>query len=250
MKNGLTLFCLTWALLLLASAFPRLASARGGEPIATAVSSAARPLTVPKLDAEIRIDGVGDDPAWSNAAALDHFKLYWNSETPQKTELRLFHNGRDLCFLYSVSDDDIIRETMIDEEMDIADEDRVEFGFSPEDVSLPYYFFEIDSIGRVLDYESRYYRYFDETWDSDGLEVFGRPGDGGYVVEGKFALDELRRLSVLNSDGTMRAGFFRGDYFTASDPEKNHVWISWIYSQTESPDFHIRSAFGKIRLAP
>ncbi len=220
------------------------------DPIITAVTSAAHPLSIKKIDAEITVNGIEDEAVWKDATCLTDFRLYWNPEAPQPTELRLFHNGTDLCFLYKVTDSDIIRATMINEEMDIADEDRIEFGFSPEDPTLPYYFFEIDSMGRVLDYASRYYRYFDDTWDCAGLETLGRDTPDGYLVEGKFSLQSLREMGALRPDGKMLAGFFRGDYFTHPDPELNHVWISWIYSQTKEPDFHIRSAFGTVELEP
>ena len=200
------------------------------------------------MDADIQINGEGCEEAWKSALVLNHFKPYWNPQDPQKTELRLFSNGKALCFLYTVEDSEVVRRSVINEEMDIADEDRVVFGFSPEDHLAPYYFFEIDSKGRVLDYEAKYYRHFDESWDCDGLEVFAKDTDHGYTVEGKFPLDSLRTMNVLRPDGTLLAGFFRGDYVKDGDDDSNHVWISWIYPQTKDPDLHIRSAFGTLRI--
>lgn len=226
------------------------AQLRAETPIVTAESTKADPLTVPYRAETITIDGQGTDSVWKDVPALTHFKYYWNPETPPKTELRLFYNDTDLCFLYTVEDSDVVCHPMISEEMDIADEDRIEFGLSPEDPLAPYYFFEIDSMGRVLDYESRYYRHFDDTWDFDGLQVLGRRTETGYQVEGTFSLQGLRDLGVIRPDGKFLAGFFRGEYISLNDDDKNHKWISWVYSETAHADFHIHSAFGTVQLEP
>ena len=146
--------------------------AAGAQPkITTAASSAKAPLLIPYRPGGIRIDGQGTDEVWKQIPPLTSFRYYWDPEEPPRTELRLFHDGENLYFLYTVEDPDILRHPVIGEEMEIASEDRIEFGFSPEDPAVPYYFFEIDSAGRVLDYESRFYRQFDPQWDSLSLEV-------------------------------------------------------------------------------
>ena len=223
--------------------------AAGAQPkITTAASSAKAPLLIPYRPGGIRIDGQGTDEVWKQIPPLTSFRYYWDPEEPPRTELRLFHDDENLYFLYTVEDPDILRHPVIGEEMEIASEDRIEFGFSPEDPAVPYYFFEIDSAGRVLDYESRFYRQFDPEWDSLSLEVIGRTTENGYEVEGKFSLAELRDLGVLRPDGKMLLGCFRGEYENGKDPEENHKWISWVYPQTAQPDFHIHSAFGTAQL--
>ncbi len=218
--------------------------------VLTAGASAADPLQIPYFNDSADIDGRDLDEVWKQIPPLTSFHYYWNDEEPPKTELRLFCSDTDLFFLYTVEDDDLVCAPIINEEMDIAEEDRIEFGFSPEDPAAPYYFFEIDSRGRVLDYESRYYRHFDPDWDSSSLEVFGRQTETGYEVEGKFSLQELRDLGVLRPDGKMLIGCFRGEYVNGKPKDENYKWISWIYPQTAQPDFHIRSAFGTAQLEP
>ena len=216
--------------------------------VLTAEATALNPLKIPFVDCEAEIDGRGLEEVWKQIPPLTAFHYYWDSEEPPKTELRLFHNGVYLFFLYTVEDSDIVCSRVINEEMDIAKEDRIEFGMRPEDSTVPYYFFEIDPQGRVLDYETRAYRHFDPSWDSNSLEVLGRPTEAGYEVEGKFALRELRDLDVLTSDGKMRLGCFRGEYVSDRPDDENYKWISWVHPQTAVPDFHVRSAFGVVRL--
>ncbi|MBO7726140.1 MAG: carbohydrate-binding family 9-like protein [Thermoguttaceae bacterium] len=224
------------------------ASAPVSAQVLTSEATALNPLVIPYVDCRADLDGQMLEEVWKQIPPLTAFRYYWDDEEPPKTELRLFHNGVDLYFLYTVEDHDVVSRRIINEEMDIADEDRIEFGMSPEDSTAPYYFFEIDTRGRVLDYETRYYRHFDPTWDSNSLEVFGRTTETGYEVEGKFSLEELRALGVLTSEGKMRLGCFRGEYASDAPTDVNYKWISWIHPQTAVPDFHVRSAFGTARL--
>lgn len=242
MKQKLRTILIPALLALIAAAAPARAQ------VLTAEATARNPLVIPYVDCSAEIDARALEDVWKQIPPLTEFRYYWDSEEPPKTELRLFHNGTDLYFLYTVEDDDVVCRRVINEEMDIADEDRVEFGLSPEDSTAPYYFFEIDPLGRVLDYETRYYRHFDPAWDSLSLEVLGRTTETGYEVEGKFSLRELRDLDVLTSDGKMRLGCFRGEYVSDKPSDENYKWISWIHPQTAVPDFHIRSAFGVARL--
>ncbi|MBO7708363.1 MAG: carbohydrate-binding family 9-like protein [Thermoguttaceae bacterium] len=242
MKQILRTLPIPFVLVLIAAAAP--ASAQ----VLTAEATARSPLRIPYVDCRADIDGRALEEVWKQIPPLTAFHYYWDEEPAPKTELRLFHNGDDLYFLYTVEDDDVVSARVISEEMDIAEEDRIEFGMSPEDSTAPYYFFEIDSQGRVLDYETRYYRRFDPEWDSDSLEVLGRQTETGYEVEGKFSLRELRDLGVLTSDGKLRLGCFRGEYSSDRPSGENYKWISWVHPQTAVPDFHVRSAFGAARL--
>lgn len=234
--------------LLLAAGLFLLSPAPVPAQVLTAEATALNPLRIPYVDCDAEIDGRGLEEVWEQIPPLTAFRGYWDGEEQPKTELRLFHNGEFLFFLYTVEDNDVVCSHVISEEMDIAKEDRIEFGMRPEDSTAPYYFFEIDSQGRVLDYETRAYRHFDPSWDSNSLEVLGRPTETGYEVEGKFALQELRDLGVLTSDGKIRLGCFRGEYFSDKPGDENCKWISWIHPQTAVPDFHVRSAFGVARL--
>ena len=56
---------------------------------------------------------------------MTSFRYYWDPEEPPKTELRLFDDGTHLYFLYTVG---TTRSSpaVINEEMDIASEDRIE----------------------------------------------------------------------------------------------------------------------------
>ncbi len=198
---------------------------------------------------DIKIDGNINDSVWKKVNPITRFRMHWNQdEIMQKTSLRLYHNGKKLFFIYVVEDSEVVVEDKIVKEMDIANEDRVEFIFDTDKKMETYYCFEIDWKGRVLDYKAKYFRKFDDTWNMPGLEVAGSRTKNGYIVEGAFDLDYLRKLNVLKKDGTMRMGFFRADFRKDQQGELVHRWISWVDSQTDEPEFHVPSSLGTVKL--
>ena len=113
----------------------------------------------------------------------------------------------------------------------------------------PYYCLEMDPRNRVLDYQANFYRQFDLEWEwpEEALEVIATQTEDGFVVEGRIPLAMLREYQMLDQDNHLEIGLFRGDYYHTDklENETDVRWISWIVPETDTPDFHIPSAFGR-----
>lgn len=127
------------------------------------------------------------------------------------------------------------------EEQSVAGGDRVELFFSQKNNLPSYYCLEIDPNGNVLDYNAQYYRKFNEQWDFKSLLVETSVSENEYLVEGKISLRELRSLGLCEE---IYLGIFRADY--KSKEEVN--WYTNKIPDSETPDFHIPSAFEKVSL--
>ena len=114
-----------------------------------------------------------------------------------------------------------------------------------------YYSIEIDPLGRVLDYAGRFYRRFDDAWDTPGLETAGRQRPDGYYVEARITPAALESMGLEPTDpGGILAGVYRGEFSTREGRAPNESWISWVRPRVKEPDFHVPSSFGCLRLRP
>ena len=113
----------------------------------------------------------------------------------------------------------------------------------------PYYCLEIDPLGRVLDYRGNFHRKFDRdwSWPEKGLQVKTHRSEDGYTLELAIAKASLEQLGLLRSH-TLQAGLYRADCFPGKNGPRDFKWISWIRPESPSPDFHIPSSFGELRL--
>ena len=127
--------------------------------------------------------------------------------------------------------------------------DRVELFFKGSSDKAPYYSLELDALGRILDTEGIFYKKvdFDWTWPDDGLEVKASIDKSGYWVEGRISFASLRTLGLYN-DGILRTGLYRAEYVTQKDGVIRPQWISWVHPESETPNFHIPSSFGILKL--
>ena len=205
---------------------------------------------VKKSKQEITIDGKGSDPSWAQAGLLTDFQLPWRDEVAQPLTFRAMWTDSSLFLLYQVIDHDIVAPGPALDKRGVLPSDRVEIFFKVNNEMDPYYCLELDPRARVLDYKAQYYRKtdFEWSWPEGHLDVLASHTEDGYIVEAKISLASLRQLQILNTDNSIDAGLFRGD-FTHTSPSKTIVkWISWIKPDSEKPDFHIPSAFGKLAL--
>jgi hypothetical protein len=113
----------------------------------------------------------------------------------------------------------------------------------------PYYCLELDPRARVLVYEATYYRNtnFEWNWPEGQLEVLSSSTPDGYIVEARISIQSLMTLGILKDDRSIDAGLFRGDFFSITNNTPEVKWISWVHPDSEKPDFHIPSAFGKLK---
>ncbi len=200
----------------------------------------------------IVIDGRGHDPSWQLAHVLTDFSFPWTKREPPATEFRALWNEERLYFRFDVTDADIVLGDGADAMDKVIGSDRVEIFFSTGPELNPYYGLEMDPRGEVLAYEARFHRQMNWAWSCDGLVVVTARTDVGYLVEGSILIDTLRKLNCLHKDNESKyliAGLYRAEFsHSRSGGPVIEDWMSWIDPQVESPDFHVPSSFGVIRL--
>lgn len=206
--------------------------------------------SVNKTTAPVKITGQGTDPAWSKAEVLTDFTYPWRDESAPATAFKALWDDTHFYFLYRATDPDIVTKERGLGERDAVDSDRVEIFFKANDDMNPYYALEMDALGRVLDTQGRYHRNIDYDWDwPEGHLVLKASIDAeGYWVEGSITWESLRELGMYKDDKILKAGLFRGEYVNKEDGEIDIKWISWVMPDSETPDFHIPSSFGVLRL--
>ncbi|MFA9370831.1 MAG: carbohydrate-binding family 9-like protein [Labilibaculum antarcticum] len=190
-------------------------------------------------------------PVWEMANINTDFSYPWEEEKAPKTTFRALHDDNNLFFRFDAEDENV--RTFVDEDhkMEVVNSDRVEIFFRQDDKLKPYYCLEMDSHSRVLDYVTRYYRDFDYQWEwpEGNLEVKASENSKGYVVEGSIKLSSLKEFGLLKKN-RIEAGLYRG--YCMGLPEGNKEadlrWISWVKPDSEEPDFHIPSSFGRLKL--
>ena len=200
----------------------------------------------------ISIDGRGGDPGWQSANVLTGFCFPWTKRTPPLTEFRALWNEQHLYFRFDVTDADVVLGEGANAMDKVIGSDRVELFFSTGPKLNPYYGIEIDPRGEVLDYEAIFYRQMNCDWSCDGLVAATSLSEVGYIVEAIIPIASFRKLGCLHRDDTsdyLLAGLFRAEFSHASlSGPVIEDWISWIDPQVASPDFHVPSSFGMIRL--
>jgi len=201
-------------------------------------------------DKELVITGEGDSPLWKLANELSDFTYPWEIEQPPYTLFRALHNKDWLYCLYDVKDDNINVYVNTNDKFEVVHSDRVEIFFRKDERMSPYYGLELDPLARVLDYEAEYHRKFkvEWSWPAGQLIVKSHRRKDGYTVEIAISKKSLSQLGILKGN-TIEAGLFRGNCLEVSLKDDSKIkWISWIKPASETPDFHIPSAFGVLVL--
>lgn len=194
---------------------------------------------------ELNLTGNGSDPQWQNVSVLSDFSYPWEDETPPLTTFQAVHDEHWIYLLYKVEDTTINIYVDKNEKSDIDASDRVEIFLRVDDKLTPYYGLEIDPKGRIMDYQASYHRKFDFNWSWPKDEIKVKTGTikNGYTVEVAISKKSLVTLGLLKNN-RLEAGIFRGDCTTLVGNEATIKWISWMKPASDTPDFHIPSAFG------
>lgn len=203
-------------------------------------------------DKELIVTGKGDSPLWKQANELSDFVYPWETEQPPYTLFKALHTQDWLYCLYDVKDDNINVYVNTNDKSEVVHSDRVEIFFRKDDRMSPYYGLELDPLARVLDYEAEYHRKFNDqwTWPAGQLIVKSSRRKDGYTVEIAIQKKSLLELGVLNGN-RIEAGLFRGNCVEIDLKEDKKIkWISWVKPASETPDFHVPSAFGVLMLEP
>lgn len=199
----------------------------------------------------LTITGGKMHPVWEMANVNSEFTYPWEDEKAPRMNFRALHDEEFFYFRFDVESGNVLAFVDTDHKMEVVDSDRVEIFFKQDEQLNPYYCLEMDSRGRVLDYEARYYRDFDYewSWPAGNLEVKASKNNRAYVVEGSVKLSSLTELGLLKRN-VLEAGLYRGHCISlpAEDRAADLRWISWVKPDSENPDFHIPSSFGKMIL--
>jgi chondroitin AC lyase len=200
--------------------------------------------------AAISIDGNLGDTEWPADGWEADFSFPWRKRKTPRTEMCCVCDGERLLFAFQCDDSDLVlRGAVPEDEMTVAQGDRVELFFARDAALKEYYCLEMSPAGTVLDYRASFYRKFDDSWDCRGLVLAAGTHRGGYVVEGSIPLTTLEELCGTNaSQGRLLVGAFRAEYSHTDSGVPEEAWISWIHPSVEKPDFHIPSALGTFHL--
>jgi len=199
---------------------------------------------------EIIITGRGDSKLWGQAKQLKDFAYPWENKRSTTTSFKALHNEDWFYCLYEVQDADVKVYVDKNDKLEVVNSDRVEIFFRKDERMTPYYGLELDPNGRVLDYQAEYHRKFNPTWSWPAGELIvkaSRTADG-YKVEVAIQKKSLITLGLLNGN-KIEAGVFRAECTSLTGDQATMSWISWLMPASETPDFHIPSAFGTLVLS-
>lgn len=118
----------------------------------TAGSDGGKTIVIPKLDAEVRIDGVLDDDAWSQALLIDDFHQYEPveyAEPSQKTEVWIFYTS-DALYIASrfwETDPDLISANILRQGQSLQADDLLAVILDPYLDRRNGYRFEVNANG-------------------------------------------------------------------------------------------------------
>ncbi len=152
---------------------------------------------IPRLDADVTIDGVLDEPVWQDALVFD---IPWETQPGENvpatvdTECRLFYTTTHLyygCHAYD-PEPETIRARYRDRDTSSFSDDTVGISLDPFDAQNRSYVLDVNPLGAQND---RLYTeatsQSDETWDAIWTSK-GRLVDDGFVVEVEIPFVSLR----------------------------------------------------------
>ena len=198
---------------------------------------------------QLNISGKGDDVLWNKAAILDNFVSPWNTDKKSEIIFKALWDRENLFFNFTVFDTEIHIEKKDDSVESIGNSDRVELFFRPDDSLNPYYCLEIDTCSRIMDFIAYPNSNFDFNWDwpQNNLKVKSSINADSFIVEGSISIKSLKRFNLINNN-IIETGVFRAKYKKTQNKTFEPTWITWVNPNTETPNFHISSSFGRFIL--
>lgn len=200
-------------------------------------------------EAQLKITGKEENEIWTKAEVLTQFISPWDLKEPSRIEFRALWDGIHFFFCFTVFDNNLHIDNRDDSVDSIANSDRVELFFRPDNTLNPYYCLEIDTDARILDfiaYPERKFN-FEWEWPKDNINVKSSKNESSFTVEGAITIDSMKQLDLIK-ENKIEAGVYRAKYHSKDNINFEPVWISWIDPQTEKPNFHIASSFGIFQL--
>jgi Domain of unknown function (DUF5916) len=214
-------------------------------------------LDVPQLRGKIKVDGIFDEPFWTNAAAIElKFETYpAQFETaPVRTETWALRVNDDLVFGFRAYDPDPQKIQAPFRDRDgIELDDYVGFSFDPEGKKLRTYEFYVSARGVQADWvRNQVDGTRSRDWDAD-WEAAALIGTNGYTAEMRVPLSEM---DIPVEKGLKRIVVFKRHYprevrhhlsafaMTESDPDQTPEVkrtfkivpsISYVMDRTRDP---------------
>lgn len=189
------------------------------------------------------------EPDWANARPLRAFAFPWEDRPAPFTEFRALWNDTRLHFRFECEDADLVLADGATPAERALGSDRVEIFLTPDLSLRPYFCFEMDPRGNVLQYRASFHRQFDRDWSCPGLEIHTSLEAARYSVTGSLLMADLRAWQVLKPGSSeILAGIHRAEFSHRADGGIHPGWMTWAAPLSEKPDFHIPSAFGILEL--
>lgn len=192
---------------------------------------------------------ISDLSFWEKADCLTDFCSPWKKDPISKIEFRALWDLENLYFKFRVFDTDVYIDQKNDSFDSIGNSDRVELFFRTNDSLNPYYCLEIDTAVRIMDFKAYPDRNFDYNWKwpKKEIEVTTSKDEISFTVEGRISIQSLNDLNLIRNN-TIEAGIYRAKFSLGQNLQYEPIWISWVNPNTEKPNFHIASSFGKFVL--
>ncbi|MBS7231048.1 endoxylanase [Flavobacterium psychroterrae] len=186
---------------------------------------------------------------WENANCLTDFSSPWDKNPISKIEFRALHDLENFYFNFRVFDTDVFIDKKDNSFDSIGNSDRVELFFRTNESLNPYYCLEIDTSGRIMDFKAHPDKDFDFNWNwpKNEIEVKTSKDEISFIVEGRISIQSLKDLNLIKNNA-LEAGVFSAKFSLAENLQYEPTWISWVDPNTETPNFHIASSFGKFIL--
>jgi hypothetical protein len=216
-------------------------------------------ITVPMIEAKVKIDGLLDEWPWRKAPRLTPFVRHDTMEPERaKTEVRIWYD-REALYLGWICEDRDIQATLRKRDSKFWEEEVVEFFVAPNTNTVDrYYELQWNPLGGTFDAiincrigpDGKMQR-FDGDWSytatnmTFGLQVDGSVQDSTdrdqrWTVEVRIPFADLRMPTPRRGE-VWRGNFYRFNRDSGQEPEL----LSW--SPTIWPGFHQPTRFGYLR---
>lgn len=222
--------------------------------------------TIPRATGTMVMDGVLDEPAWSEAPYTENFVKYLDGATPQyPTRAKMLWDDTNLYIAFEVTDDDIW-STKTKHDDSLYKEEVVEIFIDPNGDGLNYFEIEINPLGTVWDL------WLNHPWSVPGakatsswnLQDFTLGNGLGIVVNGTVNDDSDTDTGWVMECKIPFADINFNDEGTAFPPQEFDTWRLNLYrferqrptpsglveetgwNQTDSRQFHAPDLFGRV----
>lgn len=188
-----------------------------------------------------------DADFWEKGNILTDFCSPWNEDPFSKIEFTALHDAENFYFRFIVFDAEICLDKKDNSVESIGNSDRVELFFRTDENINPYYCVEMDTAARIMDFKAYPNKdfNFEWNWPKNEIEVQSQKKETSFEVAGRISIQSLKDLKLLQNN-SIEAGIYRAKFSLVENLQYEPTWISWVNPNTETPNFHIASSFGKL----